>query len=178
MNLRDLIRVYEGVIGADECNTIIKEFEARKDIARLYDTPGYKFLQLELNQTDLLPLAHAFCHYLAPFIEDYFNSLKLASYVNATSFEAVRIKKYEKGGDFEFKPHIDAANKETAVRYLVFILYLNDNDGLTSFPTLGFSFKPRQGSVILFPPHWMFPHTGHAPTDTDKYIMMSCLHHT
>lgn len=41
MNLRDLIRVYEGVIGADECNTLIKEFEDRKDIARLYDMPGY-----------------------------------------------------------------------------------------------------------------------------------------
>ena len=88
-----------------------------------------------------------------------------------------RSKKYLKGTDDQFKTHVDVADKEAAVRYCIAILYLNDNDGLTTFPDLELAVEPVAGRVVVFPPMWMFPHNGLPPTNDDKYIMMSCLHY-
>ena len=58
------------------------------------------------------------------------------------------------------------------------ILYLNDNDGCTEFPNLGIKVNPKAGRLLIFPPLWMYPHQGLPPTNNDKYIMMTYLHHT
>lgn len=177
MDLKNLIKVYNNVISNQNCKHIIECFEERSDEVKFYDTPAYKFKQLDLNQTDLLPLAQMFAQQCSYYIEDYFKSLGVNEYIKIQSFEDVRIKKYEKNSDYQFKTHIDVADRESSIRYLVFILYLNDNNGYTSFPNLDYKFKPKRGSLVVFPPYWMFPHTGEIPTDYDKYIMMSSLHH-
>jgi prolyl 4-hydroxylase len=178
MNLKDFIKVYDNVLSAEICNRIIKEFEARKSLVKHYDTDLYKFDQLDLNQTDLKPLAMSFVRQVIPYIKNYCEELNVEKYIKIKGFEDVRIKKYIKKSSYEFKTHVDVDDKESAVRHLIFILYLNDNNGETFFPMLNYSYKPKQGSMIMFPPFWMYPHSGGIPTDNDKYIMMSCLHYT
>lgn len=177
MKLDDLIAVFENVVDPGECARIIEAFEDRLHLTQDHDTPGYKFQQLDCNATDLGDLAREFVSHVAPYLTGYLKDLGLEEFLEMNAFENVRIKKYRAGTDDRFKIHIDAANRETAVRTLVFILYLNDNDGETTFPMLGRTVKPKAGSLVVFPPFWMFPHTGQPPTTGDKYIMMSAVHH-
>lgn len=177
MQLNDLIRVFDDVVDPAECARIIKAFEDRVHLTQEHDTPGYKFRQLDCNETDLKDLAFEFVKHVEPYLRTYLKELSLEEFVPIKAFESVRIKKYVAGSDDQFKIHIDAANRESAVRTLIFILYLNDNDGETAFPTIGRAVKPKAGSLVVFPPFWMFPHLGIAPRGSDKYIMMSSVHH-
>lgn len=176
--LTDFIQVYHNVISPDSCKMIIDEYERHQDYIQEHDTPLYKFHQLDLNHTpDLTQLAQAYVGSLKPCYEDYFNKLGMSQYVKMDTWEDVRIKKYLKGSGDEFKTHVDVSDHASAARFAIAILYLNDNDGLTTFPNLGVGVKPEAGKVVIFPPTWMYPHNGKSPTDHNKYIMMTCLHY-
>jgi len=178
MKLVDFIQTFDGVIKPDTCKMIIDQFEQNKHLSEKHDTDLYKFDQLNLNKTEgLSQLAPIVAWQLSSIYEQYFKSLGLLDYVQIESFEDIRIKKYEKGSGAEFRTHVDVADKASASRFCIAIIYLNDNDGLTTFPTLGVGVKPKAGRVVVFPPTWMYPHNGMAPTDNDKYIMMTCLHY-
>lgn len=174
--LTDFVRIYDDVVPVEHCNYIIEDYKRHEHLVETHDTPLYKFHQLNLNHTpELLDLANAFAGSLVPYYEDYFNSLGLGQYVDMNNFEEVRIKKYLKGTDDQFKTHVDVTDHASASRFCIAIMYLNDNDGLTTFPNLGVGVQPKAGRVVMFPPFWMFPHNGLIPKNEDKYIMMTCL---
>ena len=60
-------------------------------------------------------------------------------------------------------------------RFLSVLTYLTDvNDGgRTEFPLQKKALQPRQGTMVLFPPYWMFPHRGAPPLREVKYKMTS-----
>jgi hypothetical protein len=175
MDLLKYIKVYDNVIPEEVCKKIIQDYEDRSHLVETHDTDGYKFHQLNLNKTDLAPLAQAFAGTLIPLYEQYFKELGVLDFVTVDNFEEVRIKKYLKGTDDQFKTHVDVMNHDTASRFCIAILYLNDNDGLTVFNQLGIGVEPKAGRVVIFPPFWMFPHAGLSPTNDDKYIIMTSL---
>jgi prolyl 4-hydroxylase len=177
--LNNFIRVYDYVISGQTCNTLIDLFEHKyKDNHEVHDTELYKFHQLNLGQNqELQIISQNFAKALVPYMEEYFRSVDVSQYVGIQGFEEVRIKRYIKNTNDQFKTHVDVTDKESARRYLIAMLYLNDNNGVTEFPTLGMSITPKQGSVVMFPPMWLFPHAGRIPTDDDKYIMMTSLHY-
>lgn len=178
MKLTDFIKVYNDVITPETCQKIIDEYERHSSTAEEHDTELFKFHQLNLNQTpDLQELSQVVAQSLVPIYEDYFNALGLRSFVDIDTFEDIRIKKYAKGTDEQFKTHVDVTDHASAARFCIAIIYLNDNDGLTTFPQLRVGVPPKAGRVVVFPPSWMFPHNGLPPTDNDKYIMMTCLHY-
>jgi hypothetical protein len=55
--------------------------------------------------------------------------------------------------------------------------YLNDVEegGETVFE--GFIIKPKIGSMLVFPPLWLFPHRGNPPISNTKYILSTYLHY-
>ena len=55
--------------------------------------------------------------------------------------------------------------------------YLNDvnEGGKTVFKDI--EIQPKQGTLIVFPPLWMYPHKGEPPTSGSKYIMSTYLHY-
>lgn len=178
MKLTDFIQTFDDVVSKSACKQIIDQYENHKEFIEEHDTELYKFHQLNLNHTpDLQKFAQVVASSLLPVYEDYFKSLRLREYVEIDTFEDIRIKKYLKGSTEEFRTHVDVKDKASASRFAIAIIYLNDNDGLTTFPTLGVGVKPKAGRVVVFPPTWMFPHNGLSPTDHDKYIMMTCLHY-
>lgn len=178
MKLIDFIKVYNDIITPEICKKIINEYERHSSIAEEHDTEFFKFHQLNLTQTpELKSLGVAVAHSLIPIYEDYFNALGLRSFVKIDTFEDIRIKKYVKGSDDHFKTHVDVTERKSASRFCVSIIYLNDNNGLTTFPHHHVEVLPKAGRAVLFPPTWMFPHNGKSPTDNDKYIMMTCLHY-
>lgn len=174
MKLADYIKVYDDVASKDWCDNIIAQSEQAG--FSLFESDNYKFLQLNLNESSMVGDANKFATDMAAIAKAYFKEVGADDHIGIQAFEHVRIKKYIKGSDLEFREHIDALNKVSSVRYLIFILYLNDNDGETVFESLGVSVKPKQGRVVVFPPFWMFPHSGKTPTNNDKYILMTSLH--
>jgi hypothetical protein len=176
--LTDFIQVYHNVISPESCKRIISQYETHQEYIQEHDTALYKFHQLDLNHTpDLVGLAGAYAGSLLPCYEDYFNKLRLRQFVTFDTWEDVRIKKYLRGSGDEFRTHVDVSDHASAARFCIAILYLNDNNGLTTFPNLGVGVQPEAGKVVIFPPSWMFPHNGKSPTDNDKYIMMTSLHY-
>ena len=89
-----------------------------------------------------------------------------------------KLKRYLPNDKDQFGPHVDSVNADSALRFLVFFIYLNDNDrGETSFPQLGLGSPCKKGSLLMFPPLWPWLHAGAKPVNTPKYMVGSYLHY-
>ena len=68
--------------------------------------------------------------------------------------EEIRFKRYLPNDKDEFKEHVDVGDYDSARRFLVFFLYLNNNfDGRTSFSEYDMQVYPKKNSLLMFPPH-------------------------
>jgi len=58
-------------------------------------------------------------------------------------------------------------------RLIAWMVYLNDvtDGGETEFPTQEVKFKPKQGSMLLWPAYWTHPHRGLPSPTQVKYIL-------
>ena len=93
-------------------------------------------------------------------------------------WEPIRIKRYLPNDHDEFRPHVDVKRKETSTRFLVFFIYLSDNEeGKTTFPQLDKYAECKKGSMLIFPPMWPWLHAGTKPIKEPKYIMQTYLHY-
>ena len=93
------------------------------------------------------------------------------------AMEGARIKCYRPNGVDQFRLHVDVAHKESATRFISFLLYLNDSDAGTEFPLEELTIDAREGRLLMFPPLWTYPHIGHQPKTGTKYILSSYLHY-
>jgi hypothetical protein len=91
----------------------------------------------------------------------------------------LRIKKYEAAQGHRFAPHTDANSMRDAPRFLALLFYLNTvaDGGETEFMNLNVVVPPIAGSVMVFPPFWMYPHAGRTPRSSDKYVLGTYLHY-
>ena len=104
----------------------------------------------------------------------------LHSYEKAIKENAWKNEMYRSYYSFpdEFKEHVDVMDYASAKRFLVFFLYLNENEGgLTSFSEYGINVKPEAGRMLMFPPLWTHKHAGTMPIKEPKYIIGSYLHY-
>jgi hypothetical protein len=92
--------------------------------------------------------------------------------------EPIRIKRYLPNNHDEFRPHVDVKSKLESSRFLVFFIYLSDNEeGKTTFPQLDIKANCQKGSMLMFPPMWPWLHAGTKPINEPKYIMQTYLHY-
>lgn len=100
-------------------------------------------------------MAVSFARIVSTYASDYFKQLNLTDFIPKYGFEEVRIKKYDADCNCRFDPHVDVSNADSAKRFLIFILYLNDHEGgHTTFTALNKSVKPKAGRLLCFPPTW------------------------
>jgi len=93
--------------------------------------------------------------------------------------EEFRIKCYNEDEDC-FSPHVDVGDANSSKRFLAFLFYLNDNfDGGNTVFKLPEKhiITPEQGSVLMFPPTWQYPHEGKPVIAGTKFIMSTYLHY-
>ena len=101
-------------------------------------------------------------------------------------YEEFRMKRFlvsDGGPDSEqFKDHVDVTSHEGGKRFLIMMVYLNDDfeGGETVFPILGDTIKPKKGRLLLFPPTWNYLHHGNPPLKPGyaKYFLMTYLNYT
>lgn len=174
MKLTDYIKVYDNVLSEDFCKSLINSFEDTASIA--HDTEYLKFNQININTSP-----NQFC-----FLDDIFEISEQVSaryfkdcniqYVPNYAYEHCKMKKYSEGG--YFGPHIDSADTSSGNRFLVLLYYLNTVEigGETEFVNdLSVSVKPVQGSVLVFPSNFLYPHRANIPSSNSKYIMSTYL---
>jgi len=181
--LRDFIQVYDNVFDSNICNFLIAVFEQFQDKHEIIDNKDKQtFTQFnltenreiaqEVNQVHNILIQKTF-----EYKEKYYEFVDGRVFPQEHAFEQFRIKKYKNDGTDYFDTHVDVIDHATARRFLSFFWYLNDvnEGGETVFKD--FSIKPKQGSLLVFPPLWMFPHKANPPVSNPKYLLHTYLHY-
>ncbi len=181
MNLSDYVRVYDNAMPASLCQNLIKKFESDTQNQVQRDNVHMKFTEVNIIQADwfLEPIMKLALEYRRRYWIDC--NINDAIINPKHTWEEIRMKRYLKGNNEEFRPHTDAWDLETCKRFLVYFWYLNDVDegGETIFYRLDqpLAVKPRQGRLIMFPVNWQYLHAGLLPLSHDKYIIGGYLHY-
>lgn len=173
--MENFIRIYDNAISPIYCQKIIEVYEEKLSQSIDYKDSSGKFGYVDLASIGMVDLSNAIIKFSIPLLQRYLNETTMSKYLTIKGVEGIKLKKYKKNTDNKITPHFDSWNVETGPRFLQFLYYLNDNDGYTTFPLMGFKNKPKQGSMLIFPPYFTHLHTAENPTDHDKYTINSSL---
>ena len=175
------IKTYNNVIPTSLCKSIIDKFEA--DTRHEDVNSGHKIYK-ELNIDSLTDwhllkkqLMPVFQRYALQYGED--NNIQQHYWPDKFGFEHIRIKKYLPNDIDEFKLHVDVNSFHSAKRFLVIFIYLNTTEegGETYFEDIKYNVKPEEAKMLMFPPHWTYPHAGKKVSKGVKYIIGTYLHY-
>jgi len=183
VDLDDLIHVYEDALDPEICDFLITAFDgASKHHESVQNEGKPNFTQFNLTEnsdvTDELSKIHKHIIKRVQYYRDvYYEFVDARVFPSTHAFEQFRIKRYNTGGEDRFDTHVDVADYSSARRFLSFMFYLNDvsEGGETVFRDK--KITPKKGSLLVFPPLWMYPHRGNPPISNPKYIMSTYLHY-
>ena len=176
------IRTYPKIFSREECDGLIEYFdEAQAHWIKTKLVKHRQFWELNLmdhsGQSNMnLELYNRFSSIMDRYKID--TKLHPKQWPENYSWEALRIKKYEANVG-HFLDHVDVGSYESARRFLVFFVYLNDVEegGETEFVSLDLKVTPKCGTILVFPATWEFIHRGNVPVNQDKYILGAYLHY-
>ena len=178
--LRDFIVAYDGALSADVCNAIVTKFE--HDPRRQPSKTAAGAIEAERSGTQIDMASHPEWADLkkivttrtVEYLHEYakrFSSITFILMKEEIFLSPPVVERVDPGQGFEW--HIDSGPQGTARRFLSALTYLNniEKGGFTEFPLQNTALKPKQGTIVLFPPYWLFPHRGVSPAQETKYKM-------
>ena len=177
------VQKYDNVISDELCDKLVKRFEENPKQQEKLSQGSMSMTHLDLFRpensdvwkNDVLEIVEIFKKCIEKYQIDC-NIDKTIMWPQKYLFESFWIKRYLPDGVDQFGPHVDARDVESCKRFLVFFLYLDNNDaGSTTFPQLDIASDCKKGSLLMFPPMWPWLHTGEKPVDKPKYILGSYL---
>jgi len=185
--LKDYIKVYDNICDKETCNGIVDLFESQEEHHSYIDRlTRPTFTEMNISQRyaakDVAWMGFQ-KEVQAMFVEavsTYLDELDIGPDFPAKyAFEEFRIKRYRENSGDEFADHVDVGDHNSARRFLVCFLYLNDVEegGTTDFPKLNYAITPKCARILVFPPNWMYRHAGRPVTKGTKYILGSYLHY-
>lgn len=182
-HLSDLIQIYENALDDKVCSSLIKVFEDQSRLhENVFNQRKPNFVQLNLtnilkNSKNIEYLHFEVVKSIIKHKKIYLEKMSNNFFPDTNLLEELRIKRYVPNLDQAFDTHIDVTDCESSKRFLSFLFYLNDVEigGETVFKDL--TIKPKTGKLVIFPPMWMFPHSGKEPIDKNKYIVSTYLHY-
>lgn len=181
--LNDFIHIYENALESNICDFLISLFDQVPDKQERHDNDGKpNFTQFNFTENrDLTSEVEQVHNHVIKNVftyrDKYYEFVDTRVFPKDHAFEQFRIKKYNPDGEDRFDTHVDVLDYPSARRFLSFMWYLNDVEtgGETVFKDL--IIKPKKGTLLVFPPLWMFPHKGNPPITDSKYIMSTYLHY-
>lgn len=184
----DYIRVYHNVLPLNLCQDLIVRFDDHPAVIEGAVNTEHgehkeeirRCTELNISRQDDLKNHHdALTKIGQVALAKYQSDIKHAIFPAQYGFEAFRMKKYAPERGDHFALHVDVADYASARRFLAFFWYLNDVEkgGETYFPDMNIQVRPRAGSLLMFPPLWMYPHVGQKPISNNKYIVGSYAHY-
>lgn len=181
------ISTYDDILTPGYCRDLIERFEANPQCHHSVRNTDAKwqmrFTQINLYQheifrNDVAYLSGLFREAVERYKAD--NKIEPYQWPQEYTFEQIRMKRYQPGGDDRFDTHVDVTNHDSARRFLVVFFYLNDDfeGGETDFPQLQMMAKPKPGRLIMFPPMWAWWHRAKPiARGSPKYIVGTLLHY-
>ena len=181
--LRDLIQIYENAIDPEVGKFLIDFFEQSPDKQEVVDREKKpSFTQINLTEChkehpQLEDVHNFFIQETISYRDKYYEFVNRGVFPSQHAFEQFRIKRYVTGGEEMFDTHVDVIDYASSRRFLSFMWYLNDvvEGGNTVFENV--VINPKAGTLLIFPPLWMYPHSGEAPISNSKYILSTYLHY-
>jgi len=183
--LKDYIKIYDSLVADDFCDSIREAFDQSKsEYLDREQRPSFhelnitkRYLDKDSLWTDIQTKLNSV---FIDAVELYMKSLDLGQDFPARyAFEEYRLKMYSNNNYDQFKDHVDVGDYNSARRFLVCFLYLNDvsSGGETNFPRLDYAVSPVRGRILLFPATWQWRHSGLPPVSNKKYIVGTYLHY-
>ena len=176
------IQVYDDVINESFSKQLIAMFEESPQQQEDITLDGHRsFTQITLQnhpewEPFCKPLQNVFFDYIDRYCKD--SNVTDIMFPPKFAFEQFRMKRYMPNDVDEFRDHVDVGDYSSARRFLVFFLYLDDNEaGHTTFPQWNISVQPKTGRMLMFPPMWTHLHAGTKPVSKPKYIIGRYLHY-
>ena len=181
--LNDFIHIYENALESNICDLLISLFDQTSDKHERFDNEGKpNFTQFNLTEnkeisSEVNQIHNHVIKNVFTYRDRYYEFVDTRVFPKDHAFEQFRIKKYNPGGEDRFDTHVDVLDYSSARRFLSFMWYLNDVEtgGETVFKDL--TIQPKKGTLLIFPPLWLFPHKGNSPISESKYIMSTYLHY-
>lgn len=169
MELSNLVKVYKNAFTKEHCKSLIDIYES--EAIKSFETAVMKFDQCTLSNNNLptMSAVQIFLNYFNQY-DRWLQSNKQNHLPPIQEIEQLRIKKYPIDG--YFKEHIDAADRQSSRRFLSAFVYLNDSGGTKFFNR---RINAEAGTMVIFPPQWMFPHTG-LVGNKEKYFLSTYCH--
>ena len=176
----DFIRVYENYVPDVFCDAIINELEKvmtnnPSELVKGEDQyPNGKLSRKDESiflQDTAVTLYSALNEYLNTALEEYVNDFPILRNSQFRSTKA-KIQKTEVGGGY-MEWHFETSSYAVSNRILTWTVYLNDlpeGEGETEFLYQHKRFRPKKGTVVMFPPAYTHTHRGNPPLTTTKYI--------
>lgn len=182
-NLLDFVHIHENVLTKDICEFLIGFYEHNVEKLERYDLDGKpNFSQINLTEQreysqDSQNIHNFLIQTVFHYRDRYYEFVDGRVFPESHAFEQFRIKKYNCDGIDRFDTHVDVTDYASSRRFLSFFWYLNDveSGGETIFKDL--TIAPKQGTMVIFPPLWMFPHKGNPPISNPKYLLSTYLHY-
>jgi hypothetical protein len=177
------VRVYDNVLTNRTCDNIINLFEQNKEQQVIQNEGSMSFTEISITEhSDWTEYNKQISNALAKGVAKYANDchIRPQQWPKNHGWESIRIKRYLPNDVDQFDNHVDVMDYDTARRFLVFFIYLNNNDkGQTYVNTKDDMFVSscKKGSMLIFPPLWPWMHKGAKPINTPKYIAGSYLHY-
>lgn len=183
--LKDYIKIYDDVLDQSVCETFIKSFSlSNGEYVDREQRPSFTHLNIsqKSEQKDSLwtEPQKIILKTFDSVVDKYISELNVAYDFPANyAYEEFRMKMYQNNGKDQYKDHVDVQDHESARRFLVMFLYLNDVKvgGETKFPVLDYAVTPKCGRILMFPATWQYRHAGLSPVSSKKYIVGSYLHY-
>ena len=183
VNLNYFIQIYENTLEENVCDFLISLFEQfpeKQERVENERKPNFTQFNLTENCKVSEEVSQIHNHLIRKTLEcrdEYYETIDKRVFPEEHAFEQFRIKKYHNNGNDEFDTHVDVTDYSSSRRFLSFMWYLNDVEqgGETRF--IDMMIQPKRGSLLVFPPLWMFPHAGLQPVSESKYIISTYLHY-
>lgn len=172
--VEDYIKTYGDVLRSDECKHLRDKIDQEQLIEVIDESFSYRTKSIHgvsgWGDEDLVLSSLAF-----HAAQEYFDEIKVPLIPQIEGFESVQVIRMQ---DDDFMDvHVDVNSQNSAKRYLTVIAFLSDFAGQVIFPTIETHISPVAGSVLVFPPTWMFPYAINPTKGTINHFAMTYLHY-
>ena len=184
----DYVKVYDNVITAESCESLIEKFETSKDkfekvhVESEHDRISFNQIILSKHE-EWKSVQKGMMTVFQAYVEHYKKECSITPemWPEKHGYETVRMKRYLNNDYDRFDAHVDVRDLQTSRRFLAFFVYLNDVEegGETEFCMLkeASKIKAKKGSMVVFPPMWPWFHKGLKPVSESKYFIHSYCHY-
>lgn len=187
----DFIEAYPNAVSQDFCKELIEHFdfcEEQNNLTVYRDTSAVRDNQMffadasafgEEKFKDGFTLRGLHRRFAEPFFEAckkttslYAEKYSILRGLGAHTIYDIKVQKTRPGEGFT-EWHFEAGDISTSRRFLTYMLYLNDIEegGETDFLYQKKRFKPKAGTMLLWPAGYTHTHRGNSPSKETKYII-------